>query len=151
MAAVNQHTWRRSRGGEGFTSGFHFYLYTHILTHTCISVHFLLRVFATQPVVSHFWRQSVAITYHLVAKIHDLTQCVKYAVLLRAFTSSKIIAVVQKILHIVEEYELRLQGMPFVCVRPSILIILKVGAWCYFFYCYIPLNSRSSVICRLEF
>ena len=51
----------------------------------------------------------------------------KYAVLLRAFTSSKIITVVQKILHIVKEYELRLQGMPFVCARPSILIIFRLG------------------------
>jgi hypothetical protein len=48
-------------------------------------------------------------------------------VLFRAFTSSKIIRVVQKILNIVKEYELRLQGMPFVCARPSILIIFRLG------------------------
>jgi len=57
----------------------------------------------------------------------------QYAVLLRVFTSSKIITVVQKILHIVKEYELRLQGMPFVCVRPSILIIFRLGLGAFFF------------------
>jgi len=76
----------------------------------------------------------------------------QYGVLLRAFTSSKIITVEQKILHVVKDYELRLQGMPFVCVSPSVLIILRLGLGAIFSYCHIPLINRSSVIFfRLEF
>jgi len=93
MAAANQHAWRSSRGGEGFTSGFHFYLYTYTYFRSLSSPRFR----NTLAVVSHFWRLSVAITDHLVAMIHDRTQRVwQYAVLLRAFTSSKIIAVVPR-------------------------------------------------------
>jgi len=59
---------------------------------------------------------------------HRVRQC---AVLLRAYTSSKIISGAEN--HIVKEYELRVQGMPFVCVRLSILIIFRLGLGAIFF------------------
>jgi hypothetical protein len=71
----------------------------------------------------------------------------QWAALLRALTSSKIIIAVQKILHIVKEYELRLQGMPFACVRLSVLIIFRSGFGAIFFL--LPYTIDQPFFCDL--